>query len=427
MALADVFERVAGPDAPVEFKAYDGSSAGPPGAPVRITVRSPVAVAYLAQAPGALGLARAYVSGHLDVDGDMYTALARMMQAQQVDISAAGRLRLLRELGGPKLLLPRIPPPPQEVRVNRRWLSGKRHSKQRDASAISHHYDVSNRFYEWVLGPSMAYTCACYPRPDASLEEAQAYKHDLVARKLGLRPGMRLLDVGCGWGGMVRHAAREYGVQALGVTLSKQQASWAQHAIEEQGLSGLAEVRHLDYRDVAEGDFDAVSSIGLTEHIGQAQLPGYFSFLLGKLRPEGRLLNHCITRPDNQGPARVAGGFINRYVFPDGELEGPCFLLSLMNDTGFEVRHEENLREHYALTLAGWCANLDAHWDEAVAEVGEGTARVWRLYMAGSRLGFERNVVQLHQILGAKLGADGQSGMPLRPDWDVQRQTSGVG
>jgi cyclopropane-fatty-acyl-phospholipid synthase len=238
---------------------------------------------------------------------------------------------------------------------------------------------------------------------------------------------MRLLDVGCGWGGMVRHAAREYGVQALGVTLSKQQASWAQHAIEEQGLSGLAEVRHLDYRDVTEGDFDAVSSIGLTEHIGQAQLPGYFSFLLGKLRPEGRLLNHCITRPDNQGPARVAGGFINRYVFPDGELEGPGFLLSLMNDTGFEVRHEENLREHYALTLAGWCANLDAHWDEAVAEVGEGTARVWRLYMAGSRLGFERNVVQLHQILGVKLGADGQSGMPLRPDWDAQRQTSGVG
>jgi cyclopropane-fatty-acyl-phospholipid synthase len=427
MALADVFERVAGPDAPMEFKAYDGSSAGAPDAPVRITVRSPVAVAYLAQAPGALGLARAYVSGHLDVDGDMYTTLARMMQAQQLDISPAGRLRLLRDLGGPKLLLPRIPPPPQEVRINRRWLSGKRHSKERDASAISHHYDVSNRFYEWVLGPSMAYTCACYPRPDASLEEAQAYKHDLVARKLGLRPGMRLLDVGCGWGGMVRHAAREYGVQALGVTLSEQQASWGQHAIVEQGLSGLAEVRHLDYRDVTEGGFDAVSSIGLTEHIGQAQLPGYFSFLLGKLRPEGRLLNHCITRPDNQAPARVAGGFINRYVFPDGELEGPGFLLSLMNDTGFEVRHEENLREHYALTLAGWCANLDAHWDEAVAEVGEGTARVWRLYMAGSRLGFERNVVQLHQILGVKLGAEGQSGMPLRPDWDAQRQASEVG
>ena len=235
MALADVFERVAGPDAPVEFKAYDGSAAGTPGAPIRITVRSPVAVSYLAQAPGALGLARAYVSGHLDVDGDMYTALSRMLHAQQVNSSPAERLRLLNELGGPRRLLPRIPPPPQEVRINRRWPGGKRHSKQRDASAISHHYDVSNTFYEWVLGPSMAYTCACFPRPDASLEEAQAYKHDLVARKLGLRPGMRLLDVGCGWGGMVRHAAREYGVQALGVTLSGQQASWAQHAIEEAG------------------------------------------------------------------------------------------------------------------------------------------------------------------------------------------------
>jgi cyclopropane-fatty-acyl-phospholipid synthase len=419
MALADVFERVAGPDAPVHFRAYDGSSAGIPDAPVRITVKSPVAVSYLAQAPGALGLARAYVSGHLDVAGDMYTALARMLPAQQVGLSLGDQFRLLRELGGPRLLLPRLPPPPQEVRVNRRWLGGKRHSKQRDASAISHHYDVSNTFYEWVLGPSMAYTCACYPKPDASLEEAQAHKFDLVARKLGLRSGMRLLDVGCGWGGMVRHAAREYGVKALGVTLSEQQAAWAQRAIEDEGLSGLAEVRHLDYRDVSEGEFDAVSSIGLTEHIGKAQLPGYFSFLNGKLRPEGRMLNHCITRPDNVAPARVAGGFINRYVFPDGELEGPGYLISLMNDRGFEVRHEENLREHYALTLAGWCANLDAHWDEAVAEVGEGTARVWRLYMAGSRLGFERNMVQLHQVLGVKLGANGESGMPLRPDWET--------
>jgi cyclopropane-fatty-acyl-phospholipid synthase len=422
MALADVFERVAGPDAPVEFRAYDGSVAGTGDAPIRITVKSPVAVSYLAQAPGSLGLARAYVSGHLDVEGDMYTALARMVQAQQVQLDFPQRLRLLRELGGPKRLLPRVPPPPQEVRTSRRWLSGRRHSKGRDASAISHHYDVSNTFYEWVLGPSMAYTCACYPRADATLEEAQAYKHDLVARKLALKPGMRLLDVGCGWGGMVRHAAREYGVKAIGVTLSAQQAAWAQRAIEDEGLSGLAEVRHLDYRDVPETGFDAVSSIGLTEHIGKAQLPGYFSFLQGKLRPEGRLLNHCITRPDNTQPARQAGGFINKYVFPDGELEGPGYLIGLMNDAGFEVRHEENLREHYALTLAGWCANLDAHWDEAVAEVGDGTARVWRLYMAGSRLGFERNVVQLHQVLGVKLGDDGESGMPLRPDWDTTAQ-----
>jgi cyclopropane-fatty-acyl-phospholipid synthase len=418
MALADVFQRVAGPEAPVEFRAYDGSKAGAESSPVRITVRSPTAVSYLAQAPGGLGLARAYVSGHLDVEGDMYAALARMASAQRVGLDFSERLRVLRELGGPRVLLPRVPPPPQEVRVNRRWLAGRRHSKTRDASAISHHYDVSNTFYEWVLGPSMAYTCACYPSPDATLEQAQASKFDLVARKLALRPGMRLLDVGCGWGGMVIHAAREYGVRALGVTLSQEQAAWAQRAIKEAEVGDLAEVRHLDYRDVMEDGFDAVSSIGLTEHIGKAQLPGYFAFLYGKLKPEGRLLNHCITRPDNQGPARVTDGFIYRYVFPDGELEGPGYLMSLMNDVGFEIRHSENLREHYAMTLAAWCANLDEHWDEAVAEVGEGTARVWRLYMAGSRLGFERNQIQLHQVLGVKLGPGGSAGMPLRPDWE---------
>jgi cyclopropane-fatty-acyl-phospholipid synthase len=421
MALAEVFESFAGPEAPVEFVAYDGSRAGAPGSPVKVTVRSPVAVAYLAQAPGALGLARAYVAGHLDVEGDMYEALVRMTKAQNISMTAAEKLRLLRALGGPKLLVHRMPPPPQEVRQSRRLLVGRLHSKRRDAQAISHHYDVSNQFYEWVLGPTMAYTCACYPSEDATLEEAQAYKFDLVARKLGLQSGMRLLDVGCGWGGMVMHAAREYGVKALGVTLSAQQAAWGQAAIEREGLSGLAEVRHLDYRDVAETGFDAVSSIGLTEHIGKENLPEYFRFLFGKLNVGGRLLNHCITRPDNIEPAIRKAGFINRYVFPDGELEGPGYLISLMSDTGFEVRHEENLREHYAKTLAAWSQNLDAHWSEAVDEVGQGTARVWRLYMAGSRLGFDRNHIELHQVLCAKLEADGTSGMPLRPDWESAR------
>ena len=268
MPLAEVFERFAGPGADVKFEAYDGSSAGRPGSPeVKVNVRTPVAVSYLAQAPGALGLARAYVSGHLDVHGDMYTALSRLASAQRTDLSVAERLQLLNDLGGPKLLLNRVAPPPQEVRVNRRWLTGRRHSRTRDASAISHHYDVSNTFYEWVLGPSMAYTCACYPAQTASLEQAQEHKFDLVARKIGLRPGLRLLDVGCGWGGMVMHAAKNFGVRALGVTLSEQQASWAQRAIKEAGLEDLAEVRHLDYREVSETDFDAVSSIG---QIGRA-------------------------------------------------------------------------------------------------------------------------------------------------------------
>jgi cyclopropane-fatty-acyl-phospholipid synthase len=419
MALADIFEAVVGPDAPVEFRAYDGSAAGPPGSDVKFTVRSPIAVSYLAQAPGALGLARAYVSGHLDVDGDMYTALKRMSRAQEMNIGLGEKIKLLQALGGPKVLLPRIPPPPQEVRINRRRFTvGRMHSKGRDAEDISHHYDVSNRFYEWVLGPSMAYTCACYPTADATLEEAQEYKFDLVARKIDLKPGMRLLDVGCGWGGMVMHAAREYGVKAIGVTLSEQQALWAQQAIKKAGLEDLAEVRFQDYRDVPETGFDAISSIGITEHIGMKNVPGYFTFLNSKLKVGGRMLNHCITRPNNTGPSIFKEGFINRYVFPDGELEGPGWLNSTMNDNGFEIRHQENLREHYSKTLAAWCANLDAHWDEAVQEVGQGTARVWRLYMAGCQLGFDTNVVQLHQILGVKLHADGTSGMPLRPDWE---------
>src|ERR1700691_2591229 len=428
MTLAQVFEKVAGHGAPVEFHAYDGSSAGRPGTPpVTVSVRDETAVKYLAQAPGSMGLARAYVSGHLDVDGDMYTALSRLAGVQELNLSTADKLAILRELGGPGLLFPRVPPPPQEVRVNRSWMIGRRHSRGRDATAISHHYDVSNTFYEWVLGPSMAYTCACYPFEDATLEQAQYTKFDLVARKLALKPGMRLLDVGCGWGGMVMHAAREYGVKALGVTLSEQQALWAQQAIKEAGLEDLAEVRHLDYRDVQETDFDAVSSIGITEHIGKQNVPGYFAFLNGKLKVGGRMLNHCITRPDNSVPSIKKEGFINRYVFPDGELEGPGWLVGEMNDHGFEIRHEENLREHYAKTLAAWCATLDAHWDEAVAEVGQGTARVWRLYMAGSQLGFATNVVQLHQILGVKLDAHGNSGMPLRPDWEpsqARAQTS---
>lgn len=413
MGLAEAFEEIVGTNLPVEFVAYDGSRAGAAGADLRIELRSPRALRYLAQAPGELGLARAYVAGDLDIEGDMYTALTYLMpQSEQFGQIRLGRvLRLFRELGGTKLLRP-VSPPPNEVK-----LRGRRHSKSRDRAAISHHYDVSNQFYEWVLGPSMAYTCAVYPDADASLETAQWTKHDLVARKLGLRSGMRLLDVGCGWGGMVIHAAKEYGVRTLGVTLSRKQAEYGQKAIAEAGLGELAEIRHCDYRDVTESDFDAISSIGLTEHIGKPNLPSYFRFLYDKLKPGARLLNHCITRPNNRERAYHEKGFINRYVFPDGELVGVGHLISVMHDIGFDVRHEENLRDHYAKTLNAWCANLDEHWDEAVAEVGQAKARVWRLYMAGSRLGFERNWIQLHQVLAGKPDASGTLPMPLRPNW----------
>ncbi|GGL18433.1 SAM-dependent methyltransferase [Planomonospora parontospora] len=418
MRLAEIFENVVGPDAGIGFAAYDGSKTGPSDADVTLEVKSPIAVAYLAQAPGELGLARAYVSGHLDVHGDMYTLLSRMWSLTVNDLTVAEKLATVRALGVKPLTM-WLPPPAQEVRRSMMARLGSRHAKRRDAEVIHHHYDVSNTFYEWVLGPSMAYTCAVFPTAEASLEEAQFAKFDLVARKLGLAPGMRLLDVGCGWGGMAIHAAREYGVKVLAVTLSRQQAEWGQKAVAEAGLGDLVEIRHSDYRDVRETGFDAVSSIGLTEHIGRDQLPFYFRFLHGKLLPGGRLLNHCITRPTGREKTINTGGFINRYVFPDGELESVGTLIREMEDTGFEIRHEENLREHYARTLRHWSANLDDRWEDAVREVGRGRARVWRLYMAGCVVGFERNKIQLHQVLATRLDSQGGARMPLRParDW----------
>jgi cyclopropane-fatty-acyl-phospholipid synthase len=413
MSVADAFALVIEPS--IRFEAYDGSAAGDPAAPVRVVVKSPRAIAHLVSAPGELGLARAYVSGELDLEGvDHYTALAALASGNRIgSLSWRDRLTVLSSLGPAALRF--VEPPPQEVGA-RRLLSGLRHSKGRDAVAIKHHYDVSNRFYRWVLGPSMVYTCAVFPTEESSLEDAQAEKLDLVCRKLALRPGMRLLDVGCGWGGLVVHAVKNYGVSALGVTLSRQQAEWGSAWIEELGLDG-AEVRHSDYRDVTEAGFDAISSIGLTEHIGEANVDSYAADLTSRLAPGGRLLNHCITRPDEDSPKIARRGFTNRYVFPDGELLGPGRVIAALERAGLEMRHEENLREHYARTLAGWCANLDEHWDEAVAEVGLGTARVWALYLAGSRLGFERNQTQLHQVLAVRPREGGVSGMPLRPDW----------
>jgi cyclopropane-fatty-acyl-phospholipid synthase len=355
-------------------------------------------------------MARAYISGELDIAApDHYTLLRAMKRDKMGDLTAAERVQVLRAFGRDALHW--VTPPPQEVGA-KRYLAGLRsHTRKRDAVAIAHHYDVSNRFYEWVLGPSMAYTCAVFPTAEASLERAQHEKFDLVCRKLGLQPGMRLLDVGCGWGGMALHAAEHYGVEVVAVTLSEQQAEWGKKAVAESGLP--IDLRFSDYRDVEESGFDAISSIGLTEHIGIGQLSSYARFLAAKLAPQGRLLNHCITRPDDTSAPIQKRGFIPRYVFPDGELPSVGRIIRELQGAGLEVRHEENLREHYALTLQAWCRNLDAHWDEAVEEVGLGTARVWALYLAGSRIGFEVNSIQLHQVLAVKT-SDGVSGMPLR-------------
>lgn len=419
LTIAEAMDRLVRGGLPVRFTAYDGSSAGPPDAALGMHLRTERGLAYLMTAPGDLGMARAYVSGDLDLSGvhpgDPYDALVLLKDNTKFRVPLPSEALLIaRSLELSRLRPP--PPPPQEHLPRwRRAVEGLRHSMSRDAGVISHHYDVSNRFYEMVLGPSMAYTCALYPTPDTTLEEAQAAKFDLVCRKLDLRPGQRLLDVGCGWGTMVRHAAREYGVKALGVTLSLEQAEWGKAAIDREGLGDLAEVRHLDYRDVVETGFDAVSSIGLTEHVGVRNYPAYFAHLRDRLKPGGRLLNHCITRRHNT--RQETGAFIDRYVFPDGELIGSGTIITAAQDQGLEVQHSENLRLHYASTLRDWNRNLVDNWDECVAEVGEGTARVWGLYIAGSRVGFERGEVELHQVLATRNHADGRSDFPMRPDW----------
>ncbi|MBB1510797.1 cyclopropane-fatty-acyl-phospholipid synthase family protein [Tessaracoccus sp. MC1756] len=419
MPIADAVASLLREGMPLRFTASDGSATGPEDSDLGLALRTRRGLAYLVTAPGELGMVRAYLAGDLELrgvhPGDPYEILKLVQDRVAFRLpSAPEALELARALGIETLKPP--PPPPLEYPPRwRRLARGLRHSKARDSDAISHHYDVSNTFYEHILGPSMTYTCAVYPSGDATLEEAQAEKYDLICRKLGLRAGMRLLDVGCGWGGMVRHAAKHYGVRSLGVTLSHQQALWATDAIAREGLGGLAEVRHGDYRDVTESGFDAVSSIGLTEHIGVKNYPAYFAFLRDRLRPEGRLLNHCITHSHNR--REPVGPFLDRYIFPDGEMSGSGVIIRDAQDAGFEVMHEENFRPHYALTLAAWCRNLVDHWDACVAEVGETKARAWGLYMAGSRLSFERNHVQLHHVLAVRATDDGTNGFPLRLDW----------
>ncbi|HEY3723636.1 MAG TPA: cyclopropane-fatty-acyl-phospholipid synthase family protein [Acidimicrobiia bacterium] len=422
MGVAEFFLGLVGADAPVEFRAYDGTRAGPEGAPAVVVIRSPQALRRLVTAPNELGLGRAYVSGELDLDGDIFAVLALQDRLLDLRVSPAQVLEALRILGL-RSLKP-LAPPPEEARLH-----GVRHSKERDAAAIAHHYDVSNDFYRTVLGPSMTYSCAVWTDTTTSLEEAQANKYELVATKLGLEPGMRLLDIGCGWGGMIMHAAEHHGVNAVGVTLSRRQAEYAAKRVADAGLTGRVEVRCVDYRDVDDGPYDAISSIGMFEHVGWTQLGQYFDRCAALLAPGGRFLNHGISEPPyvfsnpaaravSELRARFGRGlghdFFNRYVFPDGELHEVGLVVSAIQRAGLEARHVESLREHYALTLRQWVQNLEHNWDQAVREAGEARARVWRLYIAASAIGFEANQIEIHQVLATK-STDGRSGMPLRP------------
>lgn len=425
MTIAEIIEAIATPPLPVYITAYDGSATGPADAPFHFHVASKSGLAYTATAPGDLGLCRAYLTGGLQVEGEHLAHPYKIFDALQ-DMyhrihkpSPADSVRIVKSLRALDAFhVQPMPANEQTSRFHKTVVEHMaRHSEERDKQSISAHYDLSNDFYRLFLGPSMTYTCAYYPEPTSSLEDAQQNKYRLVFDKLHLKPGDRLLDIGCGWGGMVIYAAK-HGVKTLGVTLSEEQYKWGAQAIKDAGLEDMAEVRCMDYRDVPEGDFDAISAIGILEHIGYANYRSYFELLYSKLVPGGRMLNHCITYPDNH--RRKAGKFIDRYIFPDGELSGSGTIIMRMQDAGFEVLHEENLRFDYQRTLNAWCENLKANWDEARDIVGDETARLWGLYMAGCEWGFEHNVVQLHQVLGVKLLEDGSRGdLPERMWWQV--------
>ena len=417
--VAGLFEpllrTVLGGAPPVRFEFWDGTSSGPRDTSDVVKVQSPDALRRMIWSPGELGLGRAYVAGDLDVEGDVFAVLRTLQGSASNDaqlgigaaVSALGVARRLGALGLP------LPPPPEEARQR-----GRRHSKHRDADAISHHYDVGNDFYRLFLGPSLTYSCARFTDEHMSLENAQAAKHELISRKLGLgeRPGMRLLDIGCGWGSMALHAATRHGAEVVGVTISAEQAALARERVAEAGLSDRVEIRLQDYRDLAGETFDAVSSIGMFEHVGTARTAEYFAVVRSLLRPHGRLLNHAISSIGGSVMGRKS--FIARYVFPDGELLDVGEVVLAMERAGFEVRDVESLREHYAKTLRCWVGNLEANWEEAVALVGPARARIWRLYMAASALGFEDGGIAIHQVLGVVPDTDGASGMPsTRRDW----------
>ncbi len=426
MSAAEVMQPLVsaalGGELPISVRCWDGSEMGPPDATVRLVIKRRRALRRLLWAPNELGVARAYVSGDVEIEGDLLEGLTQLNRpnARSTGPGVAFNAELKRAMVKGVLRLGIIGPPPKPPAEEAK-VAGKRHSRARDADAIAHHYDVGNDFYELVLGPSMTYSCAYWekdPGPAYRVDDAQQAKCDLVARKLGLAEGMRLLDVGCGWGTFVIHAARTYGVRAVGITLSRAQADFARKRIADEGLDELVEIRVQDYREVRDGPYDAISSIGMAEHVGLSMLPTYAADLYSLLRPGGRFLNHAIARRPGAPTDFSKTSFIARYVFPDGELEPVGVMVNAIEDSGFEVRDVESLREHYALTLRAWVANLERGWDDAVRLTSPGRARVWQLYMAGSALAFEAGRIGVNQVLAVKPDVAGSSGMPrTRTEW----------
>lgn len=419
--LEPLLREAVGVQLPVRLRAWDGSESGPAGGIV-VELRSPEALRHVMWRPGELGLARAYVSGALDVEGDLGDALAAVRHAIR-EATNGGRLPMSRRLLRPGLVwsaaraavgakvLGRAPEvPPEEAR-----LRGRLHTPSRDRAAIRHHYDLGNDFYELLLDDTMSYSCGYWAADNArDGAAASRAKLDLVCRKLGLRPGMTLVDVGCGWGSLLVHAARQYGVRAVGYTISAAQAGYVRERVIREGLQDKVTVRARDYREIDVVDADAVASIEMGEHVGDEHYPTYASILFRTVRPGGRLLLQQMSRGEN---APGGGPFIESYIAPDMHMRPLGDTVRMIGAAGFEVRDVEALREHYVLTIAAWARRLEERWDEMVALAGERTARIWRLYLAGGGLAFAENRMGVDQILAVRPDDAGQSRFPLSRTW----------
>jgi len=404
--IADLVRTRAGLDLPVRLRAWDGSEAGPEHAPV-LVARSPRALRRILWRPGELGLARAYISGDLDVDGDLTDGLRRVWAAARHQAPGGGTAPSRAPLPGPRaawaavraaarLKLQVWPPPPAprgELRVR-----GRLHSRARDQAVIAGHYDLPAAFYRLILDPAMAYSCADWTEAD-TLADAQHAKLRLICRQLDLTPGRRLLDLGCGWGSLTIHAARHCQARVTAVTLSAEQGGYVRQRVRDDGLGGRAEVRIQDYRDPLADNYDAIASVEMGEHVGAAQYPRFCSALYRLLRPGGRLLIQQMSRG-----ARAPGGgsFIESYIAPDMHMRPVGETIGLIENAGFEVIGVRAMREHYVRTIRAWLGNLDANLPAVTRILTPEQVRVWRLYLAGGALAFEQGRMGVDQILAVK-------------------------
>ncbi|RZU46430.1 cyclopropane-fatty-acyl-phospholipid synthase [Streptomyces sp. BK022] len=417
--LAALVEDVLGAPLPVRLRAWDGSETGPFDAPV-VVLRSRRALRRLLWQPGELGLAQAYITGELDVEGDLAEGLravwasARERGAHTPRLTLADRARAVGEAARLGVVGPRLPAPATEAR-----LRGARHTKARDRAAISHHYDLSNDFYRLLLDDTMAYSCGYWTAEageNADPADAQRAKLELICRKLGLTAGSRLLDIGCGWGSLTLYAAERHKAHVTAVTLAREQAAYVREQVRERGLEDRVEVVCQDYRDISGSAYDAVATVEMGEHVGDDEYPAFAAALHRMVRPEGRVLVQQMSR----GAAAPGGGaFIEAYIAPDMHMRPLGDTVALLEAAGLEVRSAESMREHYVRTVAAWHRTLESRWDEFVALVGTETARVWRLYLVGGALAFEEGRMGVDQILSVRRDRKGTSGLDLSEaaDW----------